>query len=221
MNRRSAVAMACFTALFLVLSGNDAAVFPQEERGVIRLKSPQLFRGKKLMMALKERRSSRSFDPKMLPNDVLSGLLWAGFGINRSDSGKRTAPSAMNWQEIEIYVAMENGLYLYRPKESTLVPVLGKDIRKFVGMQEYVKEAPISLIYVADFEKMTGSEQDKIWLAACDAGFISQNVHLYCASEELATVTVAWIDKPRLEKVMGLRKDQKVVIAQPVGYKKN
>jgi len=151
---------------------------------------------------------------------VLSNLLWAAFGINRPDSGKRTAPTAMNMQEIDIYVATADGLYLYNAKENALEPILSEDIRAATGPQPFVKDAPVNLVFVADFAKMRGSEENKVFYSATDTGFVSQNVYLFCASEGLATVVRGYVEKDKLAKVMKLRDDQKIILAQTVGYPK-
>ena len=100
------------------------------------------------MQTLKLRQSSRSFDTK--PLQELSNLLWAADGINHSENGKRTAPSAMNWQEIDIYIAMEKGTYVYDAKSISLLPIIEKDLREATGMQSFVKEASLNFIYIAD-----------------------------------------------------------------------
>ena len=190
-----------------------------DELKPIKLPPPQLDSGKKLMQALKDRKSERSFSQKKLSMNVLSNLFWAADGINRKESGRRTAPSAVNWQEIDIYVATSGGLLLYEPKEHDLKPVLNQDIRALTGKQAFASEAPMDLIYVADFSKMGGrSTEEKIFYSAVDTGFISQNVYLYCASEGLATVVRGSIDKDALAKAMKLRDNQKVILAQTVGY---
>lgn len=186
----------------------------------IQLSQPQFNRGKLLMEALKERQTNRSFSSKELPLDVLSNLLWAADGINRPEAGKRTAPSAVNWQEIDIYVAMKKGLYLYNYKSNILEPVLAQDIREFTGKQDFTKDAPVNLIYVADFSRMSGDENKDKFYSAVDTGFISQNVYLFCASEGLATVVLGMVDKPALAKIMGLKDKQNIILTQPVGYKK-
>ena len=185
----------------------------------IRLMPMQLDTGRPLMHVLKERKSTRAFLPKKLPIRVLSNLLWAANGINRPGSGGRTAPSARNQQEIDIYVATAEGLYLYDVRTRQLIPVLNEDIRGRTGQQTYVGEAPVNLIYVADYAKMARtSAEDRDLYAAADAGFVSQNVYLYCASEGLATVVRGSIDRNALSRVMGLRPDQKIILAQSVGY---
>jgi nitroreductase len=187
----------------------------------IQLLEPQLDGGRPLMRVLKDRASSRSFGPEKLPMQTLSNLLWAAFGVNRPASGGRTAPSASNSQEMDIYVAMADGLFLYDAKASLLRPVLPDDIRALTGRQSFVKEAPVNLIYVADLSKMLrASAEDRDSYAAAHSGFISQNVYLFCASEGLATVVRASIDRPALARAMRLRPDQKITLAQTVGYPK-
>lgn len=192
-----------------------------EELKPVQLLKPQIEGGKPLMQVLKDRKSSREFSSEKLPLQVLSNMLWAAFGINRPDSGKRTAPSARNWQEIDIYVATSEGLYLYDAKAHLLIPILAEDVRVMTGLQSFVKDVPVNLIYVADFSKTgTATNEEKEFYSAANTGFISQNVYLYCASEGLVTVVRGHIDRPALAKVMKLSPDQKVILAQSVGYSK-
>jgi nitroreductase len=189
-----------------------------EELKPIELSAPQMDRGKLLMQALRERQSNRDFSDKELPLDVISNLLWAASGVNRPDSGKLTAPTAKNWQEIDIYVAMQKGLYLYNNKKHILEPVDAKDIRGFTGLQGFTAKAPMDLIYVADYSRADGDEKDREYYSAVDTGFVSQNVYLFCASEGLSTVILGYVDRLALAKIMNLRKDQKIMFTQPVGY---
>lgn len=183
------------------------------------LPEPETDGGKPLMQALSERRTLRSYSPEALPRQTLSNLLWAAFGINRPESGKRTAPSAVNWQEIDIYISLADGLFLYHAGEHALHPVLPEDIRAATGLQGFVKDAPVNLVFVADYSRMgSASEEDKDFYSAADTGFISQNVYLFCASEGLATVVRGYLDRPALHETMGLRSDQKIILAQSVGY---
>lgn len=187
----------------------------------VQLPKPQAEGGKPLMQALKDRNSSRSFRADPLPLQVLSNLLWAAYGINRPDSGKRTAPSAKNWQEIDIYVATAEGLYLYDARGHMLKPVLPGDVRGLTGGQAFVREAPLDLVYVADFSRISGaSAEDRDLYAAADTGFISENVYLFCASEGLATVVRGSIDRQALARAMKLRPDQRIILGQTVGYPK-
>jgi SagB-type dehydrogenase family enzyme len=189
------------------------------ELSPIKLPPPNLSSGKSLMQSLQARKSSRDFSNKKLPVQILSNLLWAACGINRPDSGKRTSPSAVNWQEIDVYVAMAEGLYLYSAKEHILKPVLNRDIRALTGKQSFVKEAPVNLIYVSDYSKISKADIDeRNFYSATDTGFISQNVYLFCASEGLATVVRGMLDKEALSKVMNLKDTQKITLAQTVGY---
>jgi SagB-type dehydrogenase family enzyme len=209
-----------FFVTLAVLSLCSGSAFSDELKA-IQLPKPQVDRGKSLMQALKDRSSSRSFSSEKLSLQVLSNLLWAAFGVNRPESGKRTAPSAMNRQEIDIYVSTADGLYLYNAKDNMLSPVLAEDIRALTGRQGYVKEAPLNLIYVADFSRM-GEETKEVkeFYSAADTGFIGQNVYLFCASENLATVVRGSIDRKALAKAMRLRPDQRIILAQSVGYPK-
>ena len=185
----------------------------------IQLPSPQKEGGKPLMTALNDRMSARAFSEEKLPVQTLSNLLWAAFGINRPD-GRRTAPSARNWQEIDIYVATPDGLYLWDPGKNLLNPIVAKDVRGMTGTQPFVKEAAVNLVYVADYSRLTGEGTDKdIWVGA-DTGFIGENVYLYCASEGLATVVRANIDREPLAKEMQLKPQQRIMFSQSVGYPK-
>ncbi|MBA3027985.1 MAG: SagB/ThcOx family dehydrogenase [Desulfobacteraceae bacterium] len=148
-------------------------------------------------------------------------MLWAAFVVTREDLGKRTAPSAVNWQEIDIYVATADGLFLYDAKKHALMQVLSKDVREFTGRQPFVKTAPVNLVYVTDFSKMGQAKSDeKIFYSAADTGFISQNVYLYCASEGLATVVRGLVDREALGEIMKLGPDQRITLSQSVGYPK-
>jgi SagB-type dehydrogenase family enzyme len=188
---------------------------------IIKLPQPQLNGGKSLMQALKERRSERSFATKKLPVDVLANMLWAACGINRPEAEKRTAPSAMNRQQIDVYVALPEGLYLYEAKGHILKPIVSQDVRALTGKQSFVAQAPVTLVYVADFKRMGNiSEEEKNFYAATDTGFVSENVYLFCASEGLGTVVRGSIDKEALAKAMKLTENQKIILAQSVGYPK-
>ncbi len=204
--------------LLTILLMYPAILFAQDLKP-IKLLDPQLDGGRPLMQVLKDRKSSREYSSEKLPLQILSNLLWAAWGVNRTDSGLRTAPSASNMQEIDIYVATADGVYLYNAQKHMLEPVLGEDIRAATGKQDFVRDAAVNLIFVADYSKMgRGSEENKRYMSGADTGFISQNVYLYCASEGLATVVRGMVDGPALEKIMKLRPDQKVVFGQSVGY---
>ncbi|WP_258076636.1 SagB/ThcOx family dehydrogenase [Methylobacter tundripaludum] len=188
----------------------------------MKLPQPRLETGMPLMQALQGRKSTREFSAEKLPEQVLSDLLWAAFGVNRPETGGRTAPSTSNWQDIDIYIASADGLYLFDAKNHALNMIQAKDIRALTGTQDFVGSAPINLIYVSDFTRMdsdTGAEDKKI-AAAIDTGFIAQNVYLYSASMGLATVVRGSIDDEALAKAMSLKSTQWIVAAQSVGYPK-
>jgi nitroreductase len=201
-------------AIFLAIAPTawSAKSAPQ----VIQLPAPQTTGGMPLMQALKARHTSREFAATPLTDQMLANLLWAADGITRPD-GKRTAPSARNAQEIDIYVARADGLYLYDAKANQLKPTLDQDIRAATGMQPFVKDAPVNLIYVADYARMSGAEEDKVLYSAADAALIAENVYLFCASENLAVVVRGAVNRAELAKAMKLRPDQKVILAQTVG----
>lgn len=189
-------------------------------RPVIKLPAPDKRGGLPLMQALAKRRSTREFARKPLPLPVLSSLLWAGFGVNRRDGG-RTAPSAINVQEIDVYVALPDGAYLYDARAHALRLVAGSDLRSITGYQDFVDDAPLDLVYVVDHSRMrlipVASRES---YAAVAAGAIAQNVYLYAASTGLVTVIRAWIDRSAIADALGLSHDQHVLLSQTVGYPK-
>jgi SagB-type dehydrogenase family enzyme len=184
------------------------------------LPKPVMSGGKPLMEVLKNRRSERAFSAKKIEAQALSNLLWAAFGVNRAEDGKRTAPSAFNAREIEIYVATPEGLFLFDPEEHNLKTILKEDVREKMGGQANLKKAPVRLVYVADLSKLTKAknEEDQLFYAAADTGYISQNVYLFCASEGLGTVVHAMAENEALASTMKLRPDQRIILAQSVGY---
>jgi nitroreductase len=195
--------------------------FGAQDTSLVLLPSPQQDIGRPLMQVLKDRKSSREFSDKDLSQQDLSNLLWAAFGINRPATGGRTAPSAMNMQEIDVYVSNAQGLFRYEAKENGLRKIFGKDIRGLTGEQPFVKNAPVNIILVADRGRMKKGSQDNAALyASADAAFISENIYLYCASEGLATVVRAYVNKEALAKAMMLGPKQEVVFCQTVGFPK-
>jgi SagB-type dehydrogenase family enzyme len=184
----------------------------------IKLPLPKQAGGKPLFEALKDRKSVREFRAEEPSTKVLSNLLWAAFGVNRLNR-HRTAPSAHNWQEIDIYVALKRGLYLFDPHANVLRQVLADDVRAATGLQDFVGTAPVNLIYVADLARMSSSDRtEQRFYSAIDTGFICQNVYLCCASEGLATVVRGLVDRRSLAQLMRLRPQQRVIVAQTVGY---
>ncbi|HUX95362.1 MAG TPA: SagB/ThcOx family dehydrogenase [Bacteroidales bacterium] len=191
----------------------------------ISLPAPDKKGGIPLMQALSQRQTTRSFTDDKLTQQQLSDMLWAAWGINRADLKKRTAPSAMNYQEIDMYVAMASGLYLYIPESHSLRMINNKDLRKTTGTQSYVNNAALNIVYVADMGKAGKKEGVKIddsdlFMSYSDAAFIAQNVYLYCASANLGCVVRGSIPKDKLAPEMGLRSNQFIILAQTVGYAK-
>lgn len=190
-----------------------------KERHTIRLSEPAATAGQDLMQALRLRRSTRTLSARPLPEHLLSNLLWAAFGLNRHATGGRTAPSAHGWQEIDVYAALADGLYRYDAAAHALEPAKEADIRAATGVQEFVATAPVDLVYVADFSRMKGaSEEERNFFAATDAAVIAQNVYLFCAAKGLGTVVRGLVDRKRLAPAMGLRPEQRIVLAQSVGF---
>lgn len=190
-----------------------------QETEAIKLPPPEMAGGKPLMQALKERLSTREFGSKPLPPQVLSNLLWAASGVNRPDSGKRTAPSAHDWREIDVYVTTADNAYLYDPQTHTLKRVVAGDIRHLTGVQDFVATAPLNLVYVADLNRMSDAgPEEKALYSATDPGFIAQNVYLFCTSAGLAVVVRGTIDRPALGAALGLGSHQRIILAQSVGY---
>jgi SagB-type dehydrogenase family enzyme len=182
------------------------------------LPKPQTTGGKPLMQALNERASNRVYSPEKLSPQVLSNLLWAAFGVNRPD-GRRTAPSASNMQEIDIYAVTADGVYLYDTKANALKLHLAGDMRSAAGSQAGVATAPLSLLYVSDYTRMGQRNlETKRGDSGTDTGYISQNVYLFCASEGLNTVARGGVDREAIKKAMQFGPDQHVVLTQTVGY---
>jgi nitroreductase len=226
MNRREFMKASAATGAVL-MTGGLSPDFAQELKP-IQLLPPQLDGGRPLMQVLKDRKSTRAYSSKKIPLQVLSNLLWAGYGINRPYTNLHTAPHAR--QEIDIYVATADGAFFYDAEKNILNPVLAEDVRSLSGQQYpppgffggYVGEAPVNLIYVWDGsgpkKSKHYSEEINLCLAFANTGFISQNVYLYCASEGLVTVVRLWFDKPVLEKKMKLQPEQYATLVQSVGY---
>lgn len=209
--------MRYFIPLALIVVASS--VYAQTEFEKIDLPSPQITGGRPLMEVLNDRQSTREFSSEELPLQTLSNLLWAAFGVNRPESGGRTAPSAYNMREIDIYMAASDGLFLYEPVEHCLLQIHSEDIREDTGSQGFTQTAPVNLIYVVNYDRMMDRTEEEIaFYAAVDLGFISQNVYLFCASEGLATVVLAWINYEVLTEKMDLPGNSRILLSQPIGY---
>jgi len=210
------------TTLTKLALGMMGKLRPQPALGnataLISLPPPDRQGGLPLMQALAKRQSRRDYKPDPLPPALLSGLLWAACGVNRADGG-RTAPSALNAQEIDIFVALPEGAYRYDAARHQLQLVAGADLRRVTGYQDFVDEAPMDLVYVANHPRMSlvpaGQREAYAHVAA---GAITQNVYLFAASSGLATVIRAWIDRAAIADALGLSHDQQVLLSQTVGY---
>ena len=174
--------------------------------------------GMPLMEAFQLRKSQRSFSSKELSSQQLSNLLWAAYGINRPD-GFRTVPAAKNWYEYDIYVLKSDGWFLYEVSKHALLKMGNEDLRVYGGTQDFVKAAPVILVYVADFGRMNDTTDElRKFFSAVDAGYISQNVYLWCASEGLATIILGQVDKVKVREVLKLKPNQQVILSQPVAF---
>lgn len=190
-----------------------------QSEGDVKLPEPRTNGGMPLMEALNNRHSTREYTEQKLPMDLLSNLLWAADGYNRRDAKKRTAPSSMNFQEIDIYVAMQDGLYIYDAWDNKLILVMNKDLRDATGKQDFVGKAALNLVYVANLEKVKDPESEgQLNASHTNAGFIAQNVYLFCASEGLGSVVRGWFDEKSLSETMKLGEKQKIILCQTVGY---
>jgi len=199
-----------FCSPLLLAEGQDGAS--------VALPAPVVSGGLPLMDALSKRSSKRAFSQEELSLQEISDLLWAADGENRTD-GRRTAPSTMNMKEIKIYVLLKSGVYVYNASSNKLDRVAEGDFREMAGTQSFVKDAPLDLVYVADFDlmgKVSDPLQRRLY-AHVDSGFISQNVYLFCASKGLATVVLGSVDRGLLAKRLGLREQQEITYSQPVG----
>ncbi len=189
------------------------------EGAAVALPPPRLVRDATLVDALARRQSTREFSARPVDADTLSAVLWAAWGVNRPASRHRTAPSARNWQETDLYVFTPEGVFAYRPDGHALAPVARGDLRADAGLQEFVAKVPVNLVFVADYARMPdAASEDRARYAAMDAAFIAQNVYLYCAAAGLGCVVRGLVDREKLKAVLGLRATQHVVAAQSVGW---
>lgn len=185
------------------------------------LPKPQMTGGKPLMEALAQRHSARRYDTqKTLSQQQMANLLWAACGVNRAD-GRRTSPTAINAQEIDVYVFTKEGVYLYLAKENKLKEVMKGDQRAQTTTQESAQECPLILVYVGALDRFGRmDEANRQFYSATDCGFVSQNVYLYCASEGLSTVVLGYVNRDIVHQLLNLSASHKVLLAQPVGYAK-
>lgn len=210
--------------LFCAAGAKDNAGYNKsgESPKEIVLQKIDFSKGKTVLQAVKDRRSEREFADKKLDMRLLSELLWVAGGINREETGGRTAPTAMNSRETDVYAFMREGAYLYIPGEHKLVLVSEGDVRSAAGLQDYVAQAAVNLVYVSDISRMKGGSDysQKLLMAAVDVGHVSENVYLCCSSADLACVTRAYLDEAAIAKLLKLKDSQKVILSQSAGYRK-
>ena len=187
----------------------------------LELPPPDSSGGASLLEALGKRHSTREYRSDALPLPLLSTLLWAADGVNRVDGG-RTAPSALDAREIDIVVALPDGAYRFDPASHALQLLCAQDLRRVTGYQDFVDDAALDLVYVADHARMKRVPAAQRTSYACvAAGAIAQNVYLFAASVGLGTVLRAWIDREAIARALGLSHDQEVLLSQTVGYGKD
>ncbi|WP_010664447.1 SagB/ThcOx family dehydrogenase [Marinilabilia salmonicolor] len=191
----------------------------------LELPEPEKTGGLPLMEALNQRSSSRDFSSEELTRQQLSNLCWAAWGYNRKEFKKRTAPSSMNKQEMELYVVLKNGAYLYNAEKHQLDLIKKGDLRSYCGSQDFVSIAPVNFVYVANMKKAGVNKPEEISPAQiatshANTGFIAQNTYLACASEGLICVVRAWIDKEAFAKALELSPLHKVILAHTIGHAK-
>ena len=184
----------------------------------IALLTPETGKGVNVMQAFNQRRSTREFDSKELTLQDMSNLLWATMGINRQDN-KLTAPSCRNLQEIRLFVITANGAYEYIPLSHSLHQVAEGDLRQMVaGQQDFVTNAPVSLLMVADMDKFGNTDSRSMTMSAIDAGIVTENACIAAAGLGLATVPRASMESDKLRQALGLTETQIPLMNAPVGY---
>jgi SagB-type dehydrogenase family enzyme len=202
----------------------------------IKLPEPRFDKIELAFQTFENRKTIKEISDKKLPLQILSNLLWAAFGVNRNkdsyEISGRTAASASNSQEIDIYPVLEEGIYKYDPFENLLIPIIAGDFRSLgIGQAQANFDpgvrAPVRLIYVVDIDKLVNPkgfrepglkdpEVQKSYYFV-DTGLIAGNVYLFAASQGLA----AWFhncNKPSLTEKLNLSRDQRVLFGQTVGF---
>ncbi|MDN4574136.1 nitroreductase [Pandoraea cepalis] len=204
---------------YAVVRNASPVPLASESLPVIVLPPPSFEGGASLMMSLARRKSVRDFAPTALSRQQLGDLLWAADGVNRADTGGRTAPSAHGVNEIDVYAALPEGVYRYDPASHQLHLKHAVDARNLTGYQDFVGQAPLDLVYVVNHaraDQFPQSQRDTF--AGIAVGAIAQNVSLYCASAGLACVVRGWLNHRMLANAMSLNEDEIPVLAQTVGH---
>lgn len=191
----------------------------------IKLPDPQKDLKFPLMKALDKRRTKRKWNSQLLTIQEISNICWVACGETKPatsvSKNRRTVPSGCNAQLITIYVALDSGVYKYCETDHILVQITEADVRLIIGNQKMMQNAPLALIYIADFSKRTGIIKsdtiDKMLAAGTEAGMMSQNVYLYCAATNLNTVLIGLLDRNRLKNQLELKEHEYVVYTQVIG----
>ena len=167
---------------------------------------------------LMQRATIRQISEEILPDEIISSLLWSAYGINRPDESKRVVPSACNVQEYDIYLFTNEGIYLYNAQKNSIELVVKGDYRAEISTQKHFSVAPVSIVLVANYDRMKRFKEtaDRDFYAAVDAGYISQNIYLFCSSADLATVACGAIEREKLAKLLHIS-NGRVMLAHPVG----
>jgi len=187
----------------------------------VKLPAPDKKGGSSLMETLWQRKSEREFSNKELSQKDLSNLLWAACGVNRPNDGKRTNPTARNLQEVTLYVFFADRVCCYDHKAHSLTQVAKGDHRALLASgQEFVLQAPVTLLMVANMESFGEKGDIRQWMGAVDAGIVSENINLFCAAYGFATVPRFMMDRDALTKLLGLSDKQVAILNNPVGYRK-
>ena len=199
-----------------------SSLFAQGTKTIV-LNPPDRTRGLPVMKALSLRASATEFDTTRINLQDLSDLLWASNGVNRPETGKRTAPSAINAQDIDVYVSMKSGIYLYKAKKHLLELIVDGDYRNFIAdKQENVSKAPLICLLVSDISRFVfGKDSVKLIWASVDAGIVSQNISLFCASVGFATRPRASMNQQKLREILKLKDSQHLMLNNPISYKKD
>lgn len=173
-----------------------------------------------LMEAFKLRATHREIREEEIPMEFVSSLLWSAYGINRPEEGKRVVPSAINAQEYDIYLFTREGIYLYNAEKNSIEMKVKGDYREKISQQKFFAVAPISIVMVANYDRMKKFKQveDRDFYAAVDAGYISQNIYLFCASASLNTVACGGINRDEIHKILGIT-NGRAMLAHPVGLR--
>jgi SagB-type dehydrogenase family enzyme len=204
-----------FIVLVSIINGLNAQDLKSKS-----LNPPDKSRGLSIMQAFSNRASATTWNSEELKLQDLSDLLWAANGINRPDQKKRTAPSAMNAQDVDIFVFLPEGVYFYDAAGNKLDPVVAGDLRLLAaGAQADMAKAPVILVLVSDISKFTrGEDSNKLIMGALDAGMVSQNISLFCAGAGLITRPRATMDQAKLKEVLKLKDSQRPLLNNPVSY---